>query len=197
MTGGDVSEDAPDREDIPGGDAPEESDDGRIRWLEPRRVSLFRDAAGCVRATVAGLRSVLRPTLHRAFPITRPDSYVELREEGGEAVGMLVDIEGLDAPSRELAAELLRERYLVPVVTEIRSIRSEFGAWVWSVTTDRGEREFTIKSPRDDIRPLPVRSVDGRLVRCVRVTDVEGNTYEIRDLDSLPARSRAQYGRIA
>lgn len=174
-----------------------DSDEGRIRWLDARDVKFFRDGSGSVRATVRGLCSVLRPALYRAFPLSAPDSFVELREEGGESAGMLKGLAGLDAESRSIAEELLRERYVVPIIREIEEIRSDFGMWLWRVQTDRGPRAFTIRSPRDDIRSVPVPVAVGRRVRKVRVTDVDGNTYEIPDLDALDRRSRAFYDRIA
>jgi hypothetical protein len=175
-------------------DADDADDKSRVSWLDPGAVRIFRDAAGHVRAAVAGERSVLRPALFRAFPVTKPDSFVELREEGGDSVGMLRELSSLDGESRELAEGLLRERYLVPVIEEIVSIRGEHGLWTWDVVTDRGERRFSIRSPRDDIRTLP--SPDGARRR-FRVTDTEGNVYEIRDLQRLPAHSRHQFSRIA
>jgi hypothetical protein len=165
-----------------------------MSWIDPSKLRLFRTGSGDVRATVRGQRSVLRPALHRAFPVTAPEVFIELREENGESVGMLRGLSSLDAASRRLAEELLRERYLVPVIEEIRGIRSEYGLWLWDVVTDRGEREFAIRSPRDDVRPLPAPGQTGRRVR---ITDVDGNTYEIGDLDRLPSRSRWFFDRIA
>lgn len=176
------------RKGRPAGGADDEEGGERIRWLAPSDVKLFRDRAGHVRATVADDRSVLRPTLHRAFPVTSADSHIQLREQDGEAVGMLRGPSELDKESRALAEELLRERYVVPLIREIRSLRHEIGMWVWKVDTDRGERDFGMKSPRDDVRRLP----GGR----VRVTDVHRNTYEIRDLAALDAHSRSLFDRI-
>lgn len=166
---------------------------GSIRWLEAGSVSLYRDASGAVRAVIRGDRSVLRPTLARAFPVTLPGEFIELREEGGRSVGMIRHISELDPSSRKIAEELLQERYMVPVIEEIRSLKMEFGLWFWDVVTDRGERSFAIRSPRDDIRYLPARHG----ARRVRIADVDGNCYEIENLDALPERSRALYGRMA
>ncbi len=160
----------------------DDAEGGRVKWLDAVDVRLFRGDAGHVRATVRGDRSVVRPALLRAFPITAPDRLIELREEQGDSVGMLRDLSGLDETSRELAEESLRERYLVPVVSEVRGLRRELGTWVWDVVTDRGERTFMMKSPRDDIRRLP-----GGLLR---VKDIDGNSFEIASLDALDVHSR-------
>lgn len=171
--------------------------DGRIRWLEPGDVRFFRDGSGAIRATVRSDRTVLRPALYRAFPISAPDSFIELREEGGQAVGMLKELAGLDPSSRELAEELLRERYVIPKIQMIEDIRSDFGMWVWRVKTDRGDREFAIRSPREDIRQIPLVGPAGGRIRKVRITDVDGNIYEIPDLYGLDDRSQALFHRIA
>jgi hypothetical protein len=173
------------------------SDDARIRWLDPVDVRLFRDASGSLHATVSGSRSVVRPALLRAFPVTDPANFIELREEGGASVGMLKSLGRLDEASRGLAEEMLRERYMVPTVNEIRSIRQEFGVWVWEVRTDRGEKTFSIRSPRDDIRPLPASAEDGHRVRRIRITDTDGNMYEIRDYAALDGHSKSVFDTIA
>ena len=69
-------------------------------------------------------------------------------------------------------------------------MQGKHGLWTWDVVTDRGDRRFSIRSPRDDIRTLP--SPEGARRR-FRVTDTEGNVYEIRDLMRLPAASRSQF----
>ena len=170
---------------------------GHITWLERGGLKVFRDGAGQPRATVVGVRSVIRPAFARSFPITAPHLFIELREEGGDAVGMLRSLDDLDAGSRAIAEELLRERYVVPRILEILNIRQEFGSWVWAVVTDRGERAFTIRSPRDDIRPLPSADESGRRVRRIRITDVDGGVFEIRDYAALDAHSRALFEQVA
>ncbi len=171
--------------EAPPNGAEETEDDaagGRVKWLEAADVRLFRDEAGHVRATVRADRSVVRPALMRAFPITAPDRLIELREDKGDSVGMLRDLASLDEESRQLAEAILHERYLVPIVVEIRGLRREIGLWVWDVVTDRGERTFTMKSPRDDVRRLPGG--------CIRLTDVDGNTFEVSDIKALDPRSQ-------
>ena len=106
-------------------------------------------------------------------------------------------LDEVDDASRVIADELLRERYMVPFVTEIRAIRQEFGAWVWDVVTDRGERTFTVRNPREDIRPVPVAGDGMTGVRRIRISDADGNVYEIRDYNALGARSRSLFDRIA
>jgi hypothetical protein len=166
----------------------EEAASGRIKWLVAEDVRLFRDDAGHVRATVRGDRSIVRPALLRAFPISAPDRLIELREESGDSVGMLRDLAGLDDESQQLAESILHERYLVPVVSEVVSLRRETGMWVWEVVTNRGERTFTMKSPRDDIRRLPGG--------CLRITDVDGNTFEVSSLQALDQSSRQLIDKI-
>ena len=174
----------------------DEADSG-ITWIDPADLMLFRDGAGVVRATVRGRRSVIRPAFLRAFPITDPVEFIELREDGGGAVGVLRRLDDVDAPSRAIIEDLLRERYMVPFITEIRGIRQEFGAWIWDVVTDRGERTFTVRNPRDDIRPVPVAGDEAAGVRRIRISDADGNMYEIRDYYALNARSRSLFDRIA
>jgi hypothetical protein len=160
----------------------------RITWLDGGDVRIFRDGSGQVRASVRGARSVLRPTVVRAFPISAPDRYLELREEGGGAVGMLRQLSELDEGSRALAEELLRERYLIPCITAVHALRQEYGTWVWSVDTDRGERTFTVRNPRESIRTIALPAGGPQRMR---ITDVDGNVLEIPDRAALDGKSRS------
>lgn len=121
-------------------------------------------------------------TVKRAFPLTHPNEYIIVSDESGEFVGMIKDYKGLDPKSLQLVEEGLEESYFLPRITKIESIDDQFRVMIWTVQTDRGPRRFEVTSRRRDIRWLN----DNHVV----IQDVDGNRYEIDNLQELDAQSR-------
>jgi len=151
--------------------------------LDPARLRLFRTGDHRVRATVEGDRSYLRVSISRAFPFGDRHRYVGLRDGAQKEIGLIVDPAELDHQSRQIIAEELRRRYLLPTIIRIISLKREFGMSLWEVETDRGRAEFTMTGGQDNIAELSAT----RLV----LTDIEGNRYEIPDMRRLDAASQA------
>ena len=170
------------------GDNAETPSELDVRYLDPGDLTVTKLAGGTYRATIAGERTVLRVRFLRAFPVSLPDRLIELRDGNAERVGMLNNLDGLDAASRAHVLAGLEEQYFQPQIREIHELREEFGAQFWRVRTDRGELEFSVNDPRQNLRILPPRRV--------RVIDIDNNVYEIADLDDLPAGSRMQVERV-
>ena len=81
-------------------------------------------------------------------------------------------------PTRE---ELAR-RYLVPAVQRILTAKERFGTVDWEMETDRGVRKLTTRNLRENVqRPAP-----GRII----LSDVDGNRYDIRNIDELDLNSQ-------
>ena len=150
----------------------------RPAFLDPRQVRFTRQ--GPVLRLADSGREV---TLRRAFPLTRPDEYVSVRDDNGREIGLLRDLAGLEPASRRLAAEELARRYLVTRLLRIVSARERFGVVDWEAETDRGRRRFTTRDLRDNVlRPAPGHYV---------FTDVDGNRYSVLNLGKLDSSSRA------
>ncbi len=147
-----------------------------------RLVTLGRSPGGQLRLTLPGDRSYLRVKAVQASPLTHPGRYISFLDEKGAEISLIRDLEELDPVSRELAREALRRYYVVARILSVRSLRVEMGIAYWSVETDRGERDFALKDPQENVQLL-----DGRRIA---LTDVHGNRYEIPDLRQLDQRSR-------
>lgn len=117
-----------------------------------------------------------------AFPLTNPDKYVVISNLDNEFVALLKNYKRLDPESFQVVQEDLEEDYFLPRITKIERIDDEFHIMVWTVETDRGPRQFEVRSRKSDIRWLS----DNHLV----VTDVDGNRYEIVDLASMDPESQ-------
>jgi hypothetical protein len=148
----------------------------RLAFLDPRKLSFFMHGA-ILRMTIADDRSYLKVNILRAFPLSEPDRFLSLRDGANEEVGLIVDPEELSVENRKIVAEYLGRHYIVPVVTGIVSARERFGTVDWTMETDRGLCRFTTRNLRENIqRPAP-----GRII----LNDVDGNRYDIRNLDEL------------
>lgn len=99
----------------------------------------------------------------------------------------LESIDLLDADSRKIAEEELRNRYIVAEIRRILRAEAHYGNRYWEVETDRGLRTFVTKNPYVNIR----RNGDELLIR-----DAMGNMFRIPALSKLDEHSRAQYERV-
>jgi UDPglucose 6-dehydrogenase len=80
--------------------------------------------------------------------------------------------------------EELDRRYLTSTIESILSIRNEFGTSYWDVKTNRGPREFVIQNVAENAQWLG----DHRLL----LVDVDGNRFEIPNLNDLDKKSMSQ-----
>jgi hypothetical protein len=117
----------------------------------------------------------------RALPLTDPERWIGLMDEKGKPIHMVESLAMLDAASRELLTRELEQTYFLPKITRIREAVEEYGVLRLAVETDRGPRDFEIRS-REHIRFLPA----GRIL----LRDLDGNRYEIPSVHNLDLRSQ-------
>lgn len=159
-----------------------------VRYLEPDRIRVFRHDSAELRMTILDDRTYLRITATRAFPLSDPGHYVGILQESGGEIGIIRDLRELDQESRAIIKTELRKRYFTPIITEITSIKTEFGLHYWDVDTDKGQRQFIIRSLRESVFEIsPNRYL---------LHDVYGNRFEIRDVTALDKKSKARIERL-
>ena len=69
----------------------------------------------------------------------------------------------------------------MPCINAILSIDEVLGVESWTVVTNKGERGFEVRDPRNNVRAIG----KGRVI----INDVDGNRYEIRDWRRLDRKS--------
>jgi hypothetical protein len=152
----------------------------QLRLLDPTQLRFFKQGT-ILRLTIENDRSVLQVSLARAFPLSLPARFLSVRA-GGQEVGLIPDPAALSAENRTFVEEELARRYFLPAVTRIVSARERFGTVDWTVETDRGLCRFTTRNLRENVqRPAP-----GRII----LNDVDGNRYDVRNVDALSAPSQ-------
>ena len=173
----------PDGAELPADDASGADHLPKLNFLDVPKLGFEKPGPDRpVRLTVAGDRSYLRVSARAAFPLTDRATYVEFYDGADKAIGMIRSLDQLSPEAREIVEAEIDRRYFTPVLTRIDRVKREFGFYRWEVATDRGEKDFVVKSIREDIDILG----GGRY----RIKDVEGRFYEIPDITQLPPASR-------
>lgn len=111
-----------------------------MNWLEPGELRFSLGEGG--RLAVSGSIGSREVAVSRLFPMTHPSAYISLRTAGGEELGVLRTMDGLDPFSRIALERELRLRQPLPEIREIHRIRRGYRDWVWEVTTDIGPARF-------------------------------------------------------
>lgn len=122
-------------------------------------------------------------SLSRLFPLSEPEQWISVANSEGKEVGVLLDLHGLSRENYAIVQEALRRRYLVPQIIRITACRDRFDLTEWDLETDRGSITILLRHPQENIK----QTLPGRF----SLTDVEGNRYDIPDLDGLDRESRA------
>lgn len=119
--------------------------------------------------------------LHRAFPFDYPYAYISVLDMDSKELGLIQNLDALDKDVSEMLRAELDRKYYTPVIRQILSVKDKFGFSYWKVITDEGELTFTM---RDTFSNL-LKVGGGRIF----VNDIDGNRYEIPDLEKLDRKS--------
>ncbi len=115
-------------------------------------------------------------------PLYDPDHYASVQTTKHKEIGIIRPVKGLRKADREVVQESLLGYYLTCRIKRVVSLAHQFGAVYWSVETDKGPREFVIRGISEHVRWL----ADSRLL----ITDVDGNRFEIPDMEKLDKASQ-------
>jgi hypothetical protein len=153
--------------------------------MNSENLRLFYEPEERLRLTVAEEKSYLtvKPVWAKAGAQAQPDGYLALLDGQNDEIVSLIDSSTLPHESQLALRRELRQRYLPATVKSINHARQSHGAVYWDVETDRGPREFVTQ-----------RSQKSRLSYSnhhILLIAVDGNRFEIPDVEALDARSRA------
>lgn len=161
---------------------------GDLEYLDTSTLE-FAKRGDVLRLTVKDDRTYLKVRPVRAFPLTEPDEYIGLLDSiTGREIGILRSMRDLEGPTRQMVQTALDKGYFVPKITRILEAKKEYGTVYWDVETDRGPRQFVMRGIRDSIHEIE----SGRYL----VVDIDGNRFEVPQLEELNSRSQALWDRI-
>jgi hypothetical protein len=149
--------------------------------MAPLDFQLRRDNFGKLILTAADGEEYIGVVPVRAFPIQSPDKGISLVRDGGKEVAWIDDIAALPDAVRALVQDELDGREFMPEISSIVAISSFATPCTWTVKTDRGDTEFTLKG-EEDMR----RIGDTALI----IADTHGIQFLIRDMFTIDKNSR-------
>jgi len=156
--------------------------------IDPQTLRLFYQPPGTLRLTVGEDRSYPGVKLYQAWPLSQPGRCLSLQDAQGEEIVMVDSLEALTPETRAVAERELQRRYLTARVEGIDQVRTEFGVTYWDVRTSKGPREFVVQSLTESCVWLGPRHV--------LIVDVDGNRFEIADIQALDEASRRQLEQV-
>jgi hypothetical protein len=154
--------------------------------LDPERLRFSYAPEGTVRLEIVGQRCYLSVEIQRSFPIDEQNHYLSVRntlDEERPEIGIIADAGELGPESALVVERELYRRYFVPQIQGVSYLKEEFGVVNFTVDTDRGRREFSVRQPHENLRYIG----DGRML----IVDIDGCRYEVPDLSRLDRKSVA------
>lgn len=122
-----------------------------------------------------------RVFLSRAFPFDMPYEYISVLDRDKKELGLIRRLDDFDEPDRSLLLHELEAKYYTPVIKRILSVKERYGFSYWKCECEFGETSFTLKDTFRSI--IKASHPDGR--ERIFIIDVDGNRYEIADVESL------------
>ncbi len=153
----------------------------QLRLVNKENARFTRTPGGFVALEYDG-RSYDRVGIYRTFPFTDPEHYISIRESDEKAreIGVIKDLRAdITTEEAEILTEQMELRYFTPVILRIHDIKEEYGYAYFHVTTDFGECKFTTQMSSGSV----VHLSEERIL----ITDLDGNRYEVPDVNRLPA----------
>ena len=126
-----------------------------------------------------GVHEAVNPV--RAHPISAPDEGISLIGSDGHELAWIDRLADLPAADRTLLEEEFAAREFTPTVLAIREVSTFSTPSLWSVSTDRGDAQFILRT-EEDIRRLG----NGRLL----ITSSHGIQYQVPDRFALDKQSK-------
>ena len=122
-----------------------------------------------------------RVFVHRAFPFDEPENYISVQDEDKKELGMIRSLGDISEESAKAVISELGRKYYAPVILKIESLNERYGFSYWKVVTNAGEMNFTLQ---DTYRSILRVSSDR-----IFIIDIDGNRYEIPELEKLDSAS--------
>lgn len=154
-----------------------------LRYINAKDVKVWRpEGSAHLRVEIVNDRTILSARIRRLFPLSEPETHLSIQDGEGKEVAILPSLDGMPPAMSALVMEELDRRYFTPAIERIDDLTSERGMWRFNVQTQRGVAEFWVRNWRDSSHEM----APGRW----QIHSVDGQRYEILQLESLDARTQ-------
>ena len=123
--------------------------------------------------------------LSRAFPFDMPYEYISVLDKDKKEIGFIRSLDDFDEADKALLVHELETKYYTPVIKKIISIKERYGFSYWKCECEFGEKSFTLQDTFRSI--IKAHNADG--TERAYILDVDGNRYEIPDVEALDRQS--------
>ena len=164
-----------------------------IQYLDDKNASFTeKDGFLALKATISNEDGTTeektwdRIFLHAAFPFEMPEDYISVLDKDQKEIGMIRSLSVLSEDAQKVLRLELHRKYYAPVIAKIFSVKERYGFSYWRVElADGTEFSFTVQDTYRSI--IKVDAVH------IFIVDVDGNRFEVRDVEAL---DRASYKKI-
>lgn len=147
-------------------------------WLTPENAAFFTKNGFLY---IKYQEKEQRAFLCRQFPFEMQWEFISVMNDEQQEIGIIRSLDLFEGETRELLRLELERRYYAPVIKSIGQVKERYGFSYWKVTTEEGELSFTL---HDTFRSI-IHAEEKRLV----ILDVDGNRFEIPNVDALDRKS--------
>lgn len=119
--------------------------------------------------------------LHRAFPFDDPEAYISVQNIEKKEIGLIRTAAEFDEATEKLLVRELDIKYYTPKITKIYGIKERYGFSYWNVATDNGDMQFTLQDTYRSMMKIGMTRI--------MISDIDGNRYEIPDVEALDHKS--------
>ncbi len=151
-------------------------------FIDTEEIEILLETKGYVKIRLPDGNKIEKVRLKRLFPLTNADAFIQMVTPDGKEAGIIKNLNELKPEFRKIAINALNHFYIIPKIREILELYDAHGSLFWDVRTDKGRRNFAVRSRSRDISILPSRKM---IIR-----DTDDNQYEITDYNSMPQKSR-------
>ena len=123
--------------------------------------------------------------LSRAFPFDMPFDYISVLDKDKKEIGFIRSLDDFDDPDKTLLIHELETKYYTPVIKKILSVKERYGFSYWKCECEFGEKSFPLQ---DTFRSI-IKATNADGTERVYILDVDGNRYEIPDVEALDRQS--------
>ncbi|MBO5219121.1 MAG: DUF1854 domain-containing protein [Clostridia bacterium] len=123
--------------------------------------------------------------LSRAFPFDMPFDYISVLDKDKKEIGFIRSLDDFDDPDKTLLIHELETKYYTPVIKKIIAVKERYGFSYWKCECEFGEKSFTLQ---DTFRSI-IKATNADGTERVYILDVDGNRYEIPDVEALDRQS--------
>jgi len=156
---------------------------GEVPYLDGTQIKLTQEeGAFHLRIEILDDQCILSGRIKRIFPLSSANEYFSVQNSDDEEVAILRSLNGLDPESRALVDKELDRRYFSPLITKINSVKQVPGMWSFDVETNRGPIVFHVRNWRENSYEVETNRW--------HITSVDGQRFEILDLDALDKPSQ-------